>query len=240
MTHPRTTFLALAFTLGAALPACRCKPSPTPTPTAADGGATDDAPPADDVGPVGTVLLVTNKTKAEATVYFTFGSDSVVVPSTWSSFCAASSALTCTFQLPAEKTRILPATGAYLNATVTFDNPATCGVTKVEVNLNNPTWYDTTDISLVDGFSKFVLVEANGTRLGPTRGKDQNEKVFGVFPFGCDICVARQNPPCGIPKGTTGCKSGTQYKPDVPCQYQGPTKGGGGKVEIVLLQPEPA
>lgn len=210
---------------------CKCRPHAPVMPASTDGSADTAA---------GTVLLVTNKTRAEATVYFTFGSDSVVVPATWSSFCTPVSGLTCTFQLAAEKTRILPATGAYLNATVTFDNPATCGVTKIEVNLNNPSWYDTADISLVDGFSKFVYVEANGTLLGPTRGKDQNERVFGVFPFGCDVCTARQNPPCGIPKGTAGCKTGSQYKPDVPCQYQGPTKGGGGKVEIVLLQPEPA
>lgn len=231
------TFECLAFLgvvgIGLIVPSCRCKPN---TPSVAPATATDAGSDAT----AGTVLLVTNKTRAEATVYFTFGSDSVVVPATWSSFCTSVSGLTCTFQLATEKTRILPASGAYLNATVTFDNPATCGVTKIEVNLNNPSWYDTADISLVDGFSKFVYVEANGTLLGPTRGKDQNERVFGVFPFGCDICTARQNPPCGIPKGTAGCKTGSQYKPDVPCQYQGPNKGGGGKVEIVLLQPEPA
>lgn len=227
--------LALVLALGFA-PSCRCKRAPTPAPTvAADAAGVERGDAA-----AGTVLLVTNKTKAETTVYLTFGSTSVVRPSTWSSFCAEAAAATCTFQLAAGKTRILPADGTYLNATVTFDDPATCGVTKVELNVNNPSWYDTADISLVDGFSKFVYVEANGALLGPTHGKDQNEAVFGVFPFGCDVCVARENPPCGIPKGTSGCKSGSQYHPDVPCQYQGPSKGGGGKIEVVLFQPEPA
>ena len=227
--------IALVMVLGFA-PSCRCKRAPTTTPAAATDAAgveQGDAAP-------GTVLLVTNKTVAEATVYVTFGSKSVVRASTWSSFCTEASPLTCTFQLAAGKTRLLPADGSYLNATITFDDPATCGVTKAEVDLNNPSWYDTADLSLVDGFSKFLMMEANGVRLGPTRGKDENAAVFGVFPFGCDVCVARENPPCGIPRGTIGCKGGTQYKPDVPCQYQGPTKGGGGKVEIVLLQPEPA
>jgi hypothetical protein len=32
-----------------------------------------------------------------------------------------------------------------------------------------------------------------------------------------------------------GCKAGTQYKPDVPCQYQGTVKGGGGAVTVTLL-----
>lgn len=231
--HLRLLPLALIAAMGMT-PSCRCKPSPSHAPaTGGDGAVAKDAV-------TGTVLLVTNRTKAEATVYVTFGANSAVQVSTWSSFCTKASPLTCTFQLAVGKTHLLPADGAYLNATITFDDPATCGVTKAEVDLNNTSWYDTADISLVDGFSKFVLIEANGTRLGPTHGKDQNETVFGVFPFGCDICVARENPPCGIPRGTNGCKGGTQYKPDVPCQYQGPTKGGGGKVEIVLLQPEPA
>ena len=47
--------------------------------------------------------------------------------------------------------------------------------------------------------------------------------------------MERQNPPCGITKGTTGCKKGTQYDPDVPCQWQGPTKGGGGTVTVSLV-----
>jgi hypothetical protein len=40
--------------------------------------------------------------------------------------------------------------------------------------------------------------------------------------------------------GTDGCKSGTQYKPDVPCQHQGATMGGGAFVSVALVKPEPA
>ena len=71
--------------------------------------------------------------------------------------------------------------------------------------------------------------------LGPPVGPTGNEKVFGVFPFGCDICVARHSPPCGIKPGKEGCKTGSQYKPDVPCQYQGTVLGGGTAVTIALV-----
>jgi hypothetical protein len=71
--------------------------------------------------------------------------------------------------------------------------------------------------------------------LGPPKGKDGNEKVLGLFPYGCDVCVARVSPPCGIPKGRIGCKHGTQYKPDVVCQYQGPQKKRGNQKIVVRL-----
>jgi hypothetical protein len=141
--------------------------------------------------------------------------------------------------MPASQRRLLPVAGRYLNMTVSFDAPAGCGATKAEVNVNNPAWFDTYDVSLVDGFSNFVLMVANGTRIFP-RGKTGNEKALGVFPVGCDACVARLSPPCGIAKGAEGCKKGTQYKPDVPCQIQGPVKGGGGSVEVLLVKPVPA
>jgi hypothetical protein len=54
--------------------------------------------------------------------------------------------------------------------------------------------------------------------------------------LGCDICTARDNPPCGIAKGKEGCKAGTQYKPDVPCQNQGKKMGGGSVVVVALEQ----
>jgi hypothetical protein len=122
-----------------------------------------------------------------------------------------------------------------LNATLSAGQPVSCGSTKAELNVNHPGAFDVVDVSLVDGFNVKMAINFNGTILGPPVGKEGNEKVFGVYPLGCDICTARQSPPCGIPAGGPGCKAGTQYKPDVPCQAQGPTVGGGGSVKIDLL-----
>ena len=130
--------------------------------------------------------------------------------------------------------------GKYLNATIGFGGTVMCGTTKAELNLNNPKWYDVADVSLVDGFSTKIEISVKGRdglkKLGPPLGKEGNEKVFGLFPLGCDICTARQSPPCGMKPGKDGCKSGTQYKPDVPCQYQGPVMGGGSAYKVILAK----
>jgi hypothetical protein len=153
-------------------------------------------------------------------------------------FCSGSG-LTCSFVLAKHATKNVPLAGKYLNATVSFDAPVTCGVTKAELNLNNEAWFDTLDVSLVDGFSNLVAIDAvssaGSVTLGPPNGVAGNEKVFGLFPNGCDICTARQTPPCGMTPGTDGCKTGTQYKPDVPCQWQGPTMGGGTQAAVRLV-----
>ena len=187
-------------------------------------------------------VVILNATNEDTVAYFAFGADSVVLPSSWS-FCTATSNLNCSFPMKANTARALPAPD-YLNATITFGAAVGCGTTKAELNVNNPKWYDTVDISLVDGYSNDILIEyadkAGAKRIGPVLGKSGNEKAFGVYPLGCDICVARQNPPCGQTPGTDGCKSGSQYKPDVPCQYQGATMGGGAFVSVALVKPEPA
>jgi hypothetical protein len=213
MRHLYATALALAVVL--ALTGC----PPTPAPS-------------------GTKVAVKNEA-SDAAVYVAFGADSSVGPSDWS-FCSATSDLTCSFPLSGGANQPLPTGGAYLNATLTFDAPVGCGTTKAEINVNNPKWYDTFDVSLVDGYSNKVKIVATAldgtsTTLGPPNGDTGNASVFGVYPYGCDICVARQNPPCGIPVGTDGCKAGTQDDPDVACQFQGAAKGGGGSVEIVFL-----
>ncbi len=189
----------------------------------------------------GTSLSVHNGKDADTTVYVAFGSDSKITADDWS-FCNGSG-LNCNFVLGGKATKVLPNPKAgYVNATFSFDSPVGCGITKGEVNLNNPTWYDTMDVSLVDGYSDKVQIVVTPTgkdavTLGPPNGKDGNEKVYGLFPYGCDICVERQAPPCDIPKGKQGCKKGTQYDPDVPCQYQGPKKGGGdASVQISLVE----
>lgn len=189
--------------------------------------------------PQPTTMSVTNATAAPLTVYVSFGSDSKVRPAAWK-FCKASSPLNCTFPLPPKGKQTLPLNGSYLNATLSFDAPVGCGTTKIEFNVNNPKWFDTYDISLVDGFNHAVAVEVTDssgkTALGPAVGPADNEKVYGVYPLGCDICVKRSKPSCGRSIGTDGCKTGTQYKPDVPCQHQGVVKGGGGAdIEVAVL-----
>lgn len=180
-------------------------------------------------------VQIVNATALDTKVYFAFGADSVVRPSAWS-FCENKQALTCDFVLKGGETRVLPLGGKYLNTTFAFGGAVSCGSTKAELNVNNPAWYDVVDVSLVDGYSNKVAIDltdgAKQTRLGPPNGASGNAKVLGVFPLGCDVCTARQNPPCGIPPGNDGCKAGTQYKPDVPCQVQGAAKGGGSTIVV--------
>lgn len=182
-------------------------------------------------------LSVYNGSESSVTVYVAFGSDSVVLPASWS-FCTGSG-LNCQFSMAERSTQVLPLSGNYLNATMAFGSPVGCGATKAELNVNNPNWYDTLDVSLVDGYSNNILIEVDdqGRRLvlGPPRGKTGNEKVFGVFPYGCDCCTKRLAPPCGIPPGGPGCKGGSQYNPDVPCQWQGSVMGGGSRVKVSLV-----
>lgn len=186
-----------------------------------------------------TTVSVHNGTDAATTVYVSFGSDSKILPADWP-FCSGSD-LTCNFELNSKETKSLPTSG-YLNATFAFGDPVGCGVTKAEVNVNNPAWYDILDVSLVDGYSNNIQMTATPSgkaalRLGPPNGEYGNSDVYGLFPYGCDICVEKQNPPCGIAKGKKGCKKGTQYNPDVPCQWQGASMGGGElAVEIGLTK----
>lgn len=186
--------------------------------------------------PARTTVTVANDTKKDATVYLAFGANSVVLPSSpgWD-FCAATSSLTCSFKLASREARELPLAGRLLNVSIAFDAGVGCGSTKAELNVNNPAWYDVVDVSLVDGYSNKIAIKSDSTEVGPPVGQTGNEAVFGVFPYGCDVCVARRSPPCGIPAGGDGCKRGTQYKPDVPCQYQGPKMGGGSRVRVALV-----
>jgi len=228
-----TRLVHIAFALGAcgALLAC---PGPKPKPQ-----------PKIIVIP-GTTVLITQAepaveaTAAPTTVYISFGADSAIQSVDWASWCTTTSALTCNFNLTGSKPLPNP-NGKYLNMTMSVGAPVGCGVTKAEINVNNPNWYDTLDVSLVDGYSNNMEIRYTPptgpptTTLGPLNGQTGNEKVLGVFPYGCDICTAQQNPPCGIPPGGSGCKAGTQYDPKPPCQFQGAVKGGGGIVEVVLL-----
>lgn len=189
-------------------------------------------------------LTVANRTRAATVVKVSFGAASKVSTAQWAAFCKETSKLNCQFEVPAMGNLDLPLANRHLNATLSFDGSG-CGATKAELDMNNPAWFDTYDVSLVDGYSNNIAIEVAPTNgvdggvvtLGPPLGKDGNANVFGLFPYGCDICVARQQPPCGIPSGGSGCKAGTQYAPAVPCQYQGPQKGGGGVTVVVALVP---
>jgi hypothetical protein len=181
----------------------------------------------------GSSLHVINSSAADTIVYVAFGADSAITQ--WP-VCPATTRLNCKFSLKAHATQDLPLGGSYLNATLSFGAPVTCSTTKAELNLNNPQWYDIADVSLVDGYSNRIEIDAGGVKLGPPVGATGNEKVYGVFPNGCDICVARQSPPCGMKPGKDGCKKGPdQYHPDVPCQFQGKVLGGGTAMRVVLL-----
>lgn len=192
-------------------------------------------PPAPvDAGPVGS-LGVENATSAPVTVYVAFGSDSVVQAGSWP-ICGVDAGLNCTFTVPANTTLPLPSTGQYLNATMSFGGPVACGRTKVELNLHNPSWYDVVDVSLVDGFSSSVSLTYGSLEIGPVTSAAGNDKALGVYPLGCDLCVARSSQtPCGMAPGTDGCKAGSQYDPTVPCQYQGSVKDGAASVVVTYL-----
>jgi hypothetical protein len=211
--------------------------TPVPAPKPAPVAQVPDAA----VQTTGSLLTVANQTDLPTTVYIAFGSDSIVLPSMWS-FCAGSG-LNCNFPLGARNTQVMPLGGQYLNATFSFGTTVTCGTTKAEVNTNNPLWYSILDISMVDGYSNNIQIDigavgdAGALTLGPPLGKTGNEKVVGLFPYGCDICIERQKPPCGIAKGRDGCKSGkSQYAPDVICQWQGSVMGGGEPVVVSLVK----
>lgn len=258
---------SIAFTQCGAQPSAACvlgagpTSTPTspggPTPTATPGGPTPP-PTATPLAGAGTQVSVVNQTGATTTVYVNFGADSAITQSTWASFCSGAG-LSCQFPLLGNASQALPnPTGAYLNATFSFAMPLSCNVTKAEVNVNNPSWYDILDVSLVDGYSNDVAIIATPSsgspiQLGPPNGQTGNETVYGLYPYGCDVCVARCAPPCDIAtsspllgctasctecqgNGVDGCKAGTQSDPAVPCQYQGPQIGGGGQsVQVVLM-----
>jgi len=198
---------------------------------------------------VGTTVTIENQsqTKEGVSVYIAFGAKSIVTPRAagWE-FCQQEKSypLVCDFVLAPASIQTLPLAGMYANFTVSFGGAVTCGTTKAEVNVNqtgDSPWYNTADISLVDGFNAKLAIEyvtASGEHktLGPVEHERGNAKAFGVFPLACDICVSRQAPvPCGYKPGpSTECKTGTQDKPDVVCQYQGQAMSGAGE-ELKLL-----
>lgn len=182
----------------------------------------------------GTSLEIENKSGKSVQVYVAFGSNSTVTPKSpgWN-FCLQYQTYPMVCDFPLTGIQALPLAGIYFNATISFGGPVTCGTTKAEFDLNSTTWYDTMDLSLVDGFNASLGIEVRGPNdagpvtLGPVLHERGNERAFGVYPLACDICVSRQKPSCGYKRGPSPeCKKGTQANPDVPCQYQGAAMNG--------------
>ena len=195
-----------------------------------------------------TEARVRNGSLSPAVAYVTFAADSKVRG--WG-FCEPVPS-GCRFPIASKETVALPTTGSYLSANISFNAPGSCagtGATLGEVTINGPQGgkYDTVDISLVNGWNVDVEIEVAGPAgpallLGPTHGIGSGIDLFGVFPNGCDICVAKQHPPCpwqkpcGGPDGggpACGCHKGTQYNPSPVCQDTGVARGS--VVTVVLL-----
>lgn len=187
-------------------------------------------------------LIVTNMQPTVVTASINFGADSKITATELGSFCKSSThKLNCRFDVPPNggKVEIPNPSYKYVNFAIAFKSDVGCGSTKAEGTINNPGWYDVMDVSLVDGFNEKIQMNVTPTGgktvvLGPPKGKTGNERVYGVFPVGCDVCAEKRNPPCGISKGRDGCKGGTEYKPDVICQYQ--ENAPAGTVEVILVK----
>ena len=226
-----------------------CTPAPTPSPTPSPAPTTSVTPTATAMTASSpyTEARARNDSASPTIVFATFGADSKVRPADWSTFCSPVPS-GCSFPLASKATRDLPTGGKYLSANLSFNAPGSCAATGVslgEVTINGAQngKYDTTDISLVNGWNADLEIEVSGARtLGPTHGAYSGTSTYGVFPNGCDLCVAKQHPPCpwqhpcGSPDGGglgCGCHAGSQYNPSPVCQVTGVARGS--VVTVVLL-----
>ncbi len=176
-------------------------------------------------------IVVKNMQKKSAQVNINFSDISGVNKSSLGTLCnkrGTASNLNCGFDLgPGEQKEITNPMHKMVSLSLAFNKPVDCGATKAELTVNAK-GDDVFDISCVDGFNEKIVMTfdpAGGgkqVKLGPPCGLTGNEKAYGVFPYGCDICADRLTPPkaCGpYPPGKSGCKSGTENKPGVICQY---------------------
>jgi len=181
-------------------------------------------------------LYVQNEKSEPVKVYMTFGGDSCITQDNIkingeAGKCEPTLYNECVFTLAKGEKKEIQLELCRANLTFRFNSPEGCGVTKAEANMNVPNGDDFWNISLVDGWNENVRMDIVtsdiGTKtMGPTLGKTGNQQAFGVYPYGCDVCTARQNPPCGIEMGDSECKTPNgvknQYSPDVPCQWNHP------------------
>ena len=182
-------------------------------------------------------LFVHNqKEDGSVDVYITFGADSCITQDNIkidgeTGKCKSALYGECVFTLAKGEKNEINLNLCRADLTFRFNSAEGCSVTKAEANMNVPNWDDSWNISLVDGWNENVRIDVAtsdiGTKtLGPTLGQTGNQQVFGVYPYGCDVCTARQLPPCSIAMGDSECKTPNgvpnQYKPDVPCQWNHP------------------
>lgn len=195
-------------------------------------------------------VIIKNGTNAAAKVYISFGADSQInknnigFPCTF--FNQEPRGLQCGFDLAAGQPKQISQKGKILNMTVGFNKAPGCGVTISEINVNRPgAGADATNISLVDGFNEKIVVQydhptnkAASFKIGPPCGKTGNEKVLGVYPFGCDGCAVRKAPQsaCGpYPPGNQGCHAGTEFAPSPKCQINFGANQVDGTVTMILV-----
>jgi len=174
-------------------------------------------------------VTIKNATGSAGTVYVGFlaGTTSCYQPADFSAFCTAdpANAEICTIGLGAGATQVLhfgPKNTANCKASfaVAFNQEPWqgCNNTFAELTLDdawtNPDgslfgYYDSYDLSVVNGFSvKMTLTPSGGSAVSVSSASG-NQKITGVYPFGCDDCDHTANPPsCGTvdPKQ---CKSAT-------------------------------
>ena len=181
-------------------------------------------------------LYVHNQKGVPAKVFVTFGGDSCITGNNIkidgeAGKCEPTLYGECVFTLAKGEKKEINLELCRADLTFRFNSAEGCGVTKLEANMNIPDWDDAWNISLVDGWNENVRIDIVtsdiGTKtMGPTKGKTGNQQAFGVYPYGCDVCTARQKPPCGIEMGDSECKTphgvNNQYNPDVPCQWNHP------------------
>ena len=180
--------------------------------------------------------------KNVAQVNINFGAESQVTKNDFLSICnmrGTPSNLNCGFDLKPGESKTFDPKGKQMNFAVAFNKVVDCGATKGEasINMNKPDpnthkpMQDTFDVSVVDGFNEKITATydpapntpAKKVVLGPPCGLDNNQRAYGVFPYGCTICAGgrtKANKRCGYSDNDTlNCKSGTEKNPGVLCQY---------------------
>jgi hypothetical protein len=190
-------------------------------------------------------VILVNNTRGSVPVYISFASDSVINASQLSSFCTKfppETNLKCRLTMAPGSLEIPNPQFKYLNLAVTFNGQVGCGTTKGELTANFPSWYDTMDVSEVDGFNNKVEIDAisssGGTqKIGPANGITGNRLLFGVYPYKCSICVDLGTPPScpdtPPPGKKSECKDGTENNPTPPCQYQ--MNDPDGTIKVILV-----
>src|SRR5262249_41321911 len=135
-------------------------------------------------------VRITNQQGAAAEVYVNFAADSVLKP-TDLPFCRVTGQRNCQFTLAPRSSQDFPNPQAkYLNMALAFNAPVTCGSTKAEVLVNNPSWYDVLDVSVVDGFNETIQMNVTPTvrqptHLGPPVGQPRTHNALAPSPSPC-------------------------------------------------------